>query len=191
MSLFQVQGLAKWSGQGSVEEASKQEDAAAKEVREDGERPLLLVVQELTSEVARYKEKWSAVVVCCSRYKEKCLLIDPRQKYGQILRSRKQLPVTYKNDYVRKFRVLAEILGLMRSDGIEIQRCYLDYLEALVSHYKAARSSRNPTGGYEGIRRFEDYHGDGNMDGVWLQKKRKSQHFGITLNGRRGSASTN
>ncbi|GKD70611.1 hypothetical protein Tco_1324701, partial [Tanacetum coccineum] len=28
------------------EEASKQEDAAAKEVREDGERPLLLVVQE-------------------------------------------------------------------------------------------------------------------------------------------------
>ncbi|GJY15082.1 hypothetical protein Tco_0385504 [Tanacetum coccineum] len=88
--------------QGSVEEASKQEDAAAKEVREDGERPLLLVVQELTSEVARYKEKWSAVVVFCSRYKEKCLLIDPRQKYGQILRSRKQLPVTYKNDYVRQ-----------------------------------------------------------------------------------------
>ncbi|GJS80977.1 hypothetical protein Tco_0747518 [Tanacetum coccineum] len=104
MSLFQVQGLAKWSGQGSVEEASKQEDAAAKEVREDGERPLLLVVQELTSEVARYKEKWSAVVVCCSRYKEKCLLIDPRQKYGQILRSRKQLPVTYKNDYVRLYK---------------------------------------------------------------------------------------
>ncbi|GKD87380.1 hypothetical protein Tco_1358534, partial [Tanacetum coccineum] len=48
---------------GSVEEASKQEDAAAKEVREDGERPLLLVVQELTSEVARYKEKWYNVYV--------------------------------------------------------------------------------------------------------------------------------
>ncbi|GJX42779.1 hypothetical protein Tco_0257769, partial [Tanacetum coccineum] len=44
--------------------------------------------------------------------------------------------------FARKFRALAEILGLMRSDGIEIQRCYLDYLEALVSHYKAARSSR-------------------------------------------------
>ncbi|GJV96375.1 leucine-rich repeat protein [Tanacetum coccineum] len=58
---------------------------------------------------------------------------------------------------------LKEILGLMRSDGIEIQRCYLDYLEALVSHYKAARSSRNPTGGYEGIRRFEDYHGDDSL----------------------------
>ncbi|GJV56297.1 hypothetical protein Tco_1457302 [Tanacetum coccineum] len=61
---------------------------------------------------------------------------------------------------------------LMRSDGIEIQRCYLDYLEALVSHYKAARSSRNPTGGYEGIRRFEDYHGDGNMDGSLAAKEK-------------------
>ncbi|GJR59660.1 hypothetical protein Tco_0465031 [Tanacetum coccineum] len=60
----------------------------------------------------------------------------------------------------------------MRSDGIEIQRCYLDYLEALVSHYKAARSSRNPTGGYEGIRRFEDYHGDGNMDGSLAAKEK-------------------
>ncbi|GJR05388.1 hypothetical protein Tco_0528372 [Tanacetum coccineum] len=76
----------------------------------------------------------------------------------------------------------AEILGLMRSDGIEIQRCYLDYLEALVSHYKAARSSRNPTGGYEGIRRFEDYHGDGNMDGSLAAKEKgRVEHFGITL----------
>ncbi|GJT58052.1 hypothetical protein Tco_0993106 [Tanacetum coccineum] len=75
-----------------------------------------------------------------------------------------------------------EILGLMRSDGIEIQRCYLDYLEALVSHYKAARSSRNPTGGYEGIRRFEDYHGDGNMDGSLAAKEKgRVEHFGITL----------
>ncbi|GKA87977.1 hypothetical protein Tco_0921854, partial [Tanacetum coccineum] len=81
-----------------------------------------------------------------------------------------------------KFRALAEILGLMRSDGIEIQRCYLDYLEALVSHYKAARSSRNPTGGYEGIRRFEDYHGDGNMDGSLAAKEKgRVEHFGITL----------
>ncbi|GJR54709.1 leucine-rich repeat protein [Tanacetum coccineum] len=81
-----------------------------------------------------------------------------------------------------KFRALAEILGLMRSDGIEIQRCYLDYLEALVSHYKAARSSRNPIGGYEGIRRFEDYHGDGNMGGSLAAKEKgRVEHFGITL----------
>ncbi|GJX01627.1 hypothetical protein Tco_0185540 [Tanacetum coccineum] len=84
--------------------------------------------------------------------------------------------------FARKLRALAEILGLKRSDGIEIQRCYLDYLEALVSHYKAARSSRNPTGGYEGIRRFEDYHGDGNMGGSLAAKEKgRVEHFGITL----------
>nr|GEU97087.1 protein kinase, ATP binding site-containing protein [Tanacetum cinerariifolium] len=41
------------------------------------------------------------------------------------------------------FEGLAEILGLKRSDGMDIRRCYLDYLEPLVSNYKAARSS-NP-----------------------------------------------
>ncbi|GJY63572.1 kinase-like domain, phloem protein 2-like protein [Tanacetum coccineum] len=95
-------------------------------------------------------------------------------------RARKGVPSRVHNIHVNsiirtkriKFRALAEILGLMRSDGIEIQRCYLDYLEALVSHYKAARSSRNPTGGYEGIRRFEDYHGDGNMDGSLAAKEK-------------------
>ncbi|GKF53544.1 hypothetical protein Tco_0160454, partial [Tanacetum coccineum] len=68
-------------------------------------------------------------------------------------------------------------------DGIEIQRCYLDYLETLVSYYKAARPSI-PTGGYgeEGIRRFEDYHGDGNMDGSLAAKEKgRVEHFGITL----------
>ncbi|GJX22100.1 hypothetical protein Tco_0226545 [Tanacetum coccineum] len=45
-----------------------------------------------------------------------------------------------------------------------------------------ARSSRNPTGGYEGIRRFEDYHGDGNMDGSLAAKEKgRVEHFGITL----------
>nr|GFB77113.1 AMP-binding, conserved site-containing protein [Tanacetum cinerariifolium] len=44
------------------------------------------------------------------------------------------------------FEGLAEVLRLERSDGLDIQRCYLDYLEPLVSNYKAARSS-NPTGG--------------------------------------------
>nr|GEZ38015.1 hypothetical protein [Tanacetum cinerariifolium] len=70
-----------------------------------------------------------------------------------------------------------------RSDGLDIRRCYLDYLEPLVSNYKAARSS-NPTGGYkdEGIRRFEDYHGDGNEDGSMATKEKgRVEHFGITL----------
>ncbi|GKE46825.1 hypothetical protein Tco_1478083 [Tanacetum coccineum] len=40
----------------------------------------------------------------------------------------------------------------------------------------------NPTGGYEGIRRFEDYHGDGNMDGSLAAKEKgRVEHFGITL----------
>ncbi|GKA21509.1 ARID DNA-binding domain-containing protein [Tanacetum coccineum] len=81
------------------------------------------------------------------------------------------------------FEGLAEILGLERSDGLDIRRCYLDYLEPLVSNYKAARSS-NPTGGYEdeGIRRFEDYHGDGNKDGSTAAKEKgRVEHFGITL----------
>ncbi|GJW94021.1 ARID DNA-binding domain-containing protein [Tanacetum coccineum] len=81
------------------------------------------------------------------------------------------------------FEGLAEILGLERSDGMDIRRCYLDYLEPLISNYKAARPS-NPTGGYgdEGIRRFEDYHGDGNKDGSTAVKKEgRVEHFGITL----------
>nr|GEZ64975.1 ARID DNA-binding domain-containing protein [Tanacetum cinerariifolium] len=76
-----------------------------------------------------------------------------------------------------------EVLGLEKSDGLDIRRCYLDYLEPLVSNYKVARSS-NPTGGYEdeGIRRFEDYHGDGNKDGSTTAKEKgRVEHFGITL----------
>ncbi|GKE76156.1 ARID DNA-binding domain-containing protein, partial [Tanacetum coccineum] len=81
------------------------------------------------------------------------------------------------------FEGLAEVLGLQRSNGMDIRRCYLDYLEPLVSNYKAARPS-NPTGGYEdeGIRRFEDYHGDGNKDGSTAAKEKGGvKHFGITL----------
>nr|GEW22018.1 ARID DNA-binding domain-containing protein [Tanacetum cinerariifolium] len=84
------------------------------------------------------------------------------------------------------FEGLTELLGLERSDGLDgldIRRCYLDYLELFVSNYKAARSS-NPTGGYEdeGIRRFEDYHGDGNKDGsTAVKEKKRVKHFGITF----------
>nr|GEX76599.1 ARID DNA-binding domain-containing protein [Tanacetum cinerariifolium] len=89
------------------------------------------------------------------------------------------ISVQFKDD----FEGLAEVLGLERSDGLDIRRCYLDYLEPLVSNYKAARSS-NHTGGYEdeGIRRFEDYHGDGNKDGsTFVKEKGRVEHFRITL----------
>nr|GFC98944.1 hypothetical protein [Tanacetum cinerariifolium] len=81
------------------------------------------------------------------------------------------------------FEGLTEVLGLERSDGMNIRRCYLDYLEPLVSNYKAARSS-NPTRGYgdEGIRRFDGYYGDGNKDGsTGVKEKGIDKHFGITL----------
>ncbi|GJU92230.1 ARID DNA-binding domain-containing protein [Tanacetum coccineum] len=84
------------------------------------------------------------------------------------------------------FEGLAEILGLERSDGMNIRRCYLDYLEPLVSNYKAARSS-NPTGGYgdEGIRRFEDYHGEGSrMESMAAKEKGNSHAFRINPPGR-------
>ncbi|GJV30308.1 hypothetical protein Tco_1386756 [Tanacetum coccineum] len=82
---------------------------------------------------------------------------------------------------------LAEVLGCEGSDGMNILENggvdYMDYLEPLVSNYKAARSS-NPTGGYgdEGIRRFDGYHGDGNKDGSTAAKEKGIvKHFGITL----------
>ncbi|GKB00922.1 hypothetical protein Tco_0828966 [Tanacetum coccineum] len=85
------------------------------------------------------------------------------------------------------FEGLAEILGLERSDGLDIRRCYLDYLEPLVSNYKAARSS-NPTGGYEdeGIV-LQDYHGEVNKVGSTAAKENdRVAHSGITLKKGRG-----
>nr|GFC15890.1 ARID DNA-binding domain-containing protein [Tanacetum cinerariifolium] len=89
------------------------------------------------------------------------------------------ISVQFEND----FEGLAEVFGLERSDAFDIRRCYLDYLEPLVSTYKAARSS-NPTGGYgdKGIRCFDGYHGDGNKDGSTVAKEKEIvKHFGITL----------
>ncbi|GKB75338.1 hypothetical protein Tco_0942233 [Tanacetum coccineum] len=74
-------------------------------------------------------------------------------------------------------------IGLTRSDGIEIQKYYIDYLETLVSNYKAARSM-DPTGGYEdeGKRRFKAYHSDGNLEGSMAEKEKgRVKHFGLTL----------
>ncbi|GKB10192.1 ARID DNA-binding domain-containing protein [Tanacetum coccineum] len=83
--------------------------------------------------------------------------------------------------FSQEFGALAEILGLSRSDGEEIQRCYIDYLEVLVSFYKTARSSRDPMRGNEDLECFKDYRRDGNMDDTMAAKKGKGQveHFGI------------
>nr|GFB77480.1 ARID DNA-binding domain-containing protein [Tanacetum cinerariifolium] len=83
--------------------------------------------------------------------------------------------------FCQKFGALAEILS--RSDGEEIQWCYIDYLEVLVSYYKTARSSRDPTRGNEDLECFKGYRCDGNMDDTMAAKKGKGQveHFRITL----------
>ncbi|GKC87786.1 hypothetical protein Tco_1148435 [Tanacetum coccineum] len=59
-----------------------------------------------------------------------------------------------------------------RSNGIEIQRCYLDYLEALVSHYKAARYIRIPLR-IQALGASEITHGDGKRMDRWLQKRKE------------------
>ena len=67
------------------------------------------------------------------------------------------------------------------------------FWRALVSNIKAARSSKDPIGGYEdeGIRHFKDYHGDGNMDGSLAAKEKgRVEHFGLPSK-RKRKASTN
>nr|GEZ09799.1 polygalacturonase-like [Tanacetum cinerariifolium] len=82
-----------------------------------------------------------------------------------------------------EFGALAEILGLTGSDGKEIQKCYIDYLEALVSYYKTARSSGDPIIGNEDLESFKSYRCDGNRDDTMDAEngKERVEHFGITL----------
>nr|GEZ34061.1 ARID DNA-binding domain-containing protein [Tanacetum cinerariifolium] len=82
-----------------------------------------------------------------------------------------------------EFGALAEILGLTRSDGKEIQKCYIDYLEALVSYYKTTRSSGDPIRGNEDLESFKSYRCDGNRDDTMDAEngKERVEHFGITL----------
>nr|GEX31237.1 protein ALP1-like [Tanacetum cinerariifolium] len=56
----------------------------------------------------------------------------------------------YLNVYFgQEFSALAEILGLTRSDGEEIRKCYMTYLEVFVSYYKTARAPEDPIRGGE------------------------------------------
>ncbi|GKA51120.1 ARID DNA-binding domain-containing protein [Tanacetum coccineum] len=49
----------------------------------------------------------------------------------------------------QEFGALAEILRLTRSDGEEIRKCYMTYLEVFVSYYKTARAPEDPMRGGE------------------------------------------
>nr|GEV41717.1 hypothetical protein [Tanacetum cinerariifolium] len=54
----------------------------------------------------------------------------------------------------QEFGALAEILGLTRSDGEDIRKCYMTYFEVLVSYYKAPE---NPMTGEEDMESLEEY----------------------------------
>nr|GEW04669.1 ARID DNA-binding domain-containing protein [Tanacetum cinerariifolium] len=78
-----------------------------------------------------------------------------------------------------EFGAIAEILGLTRSDGEEIRKCYLTYLDVFISYYKTARAPI-PTKMEEDNKSLESY--------TWTcathaEKKGKEtlEHFGIKL----------
>nr|GEU32784.1 ARID DNA-binding domain-containing protein [Tanacetum cinerariifolium] len=52
---------------------------------------------------------------------------------------------------------LAEILGLTRSDGEEIRKCYMTSLEVFISYYKTARAPEDPIRGGEDSESLESY----------------------------------
>ncbi|GKC22627.1 ARID DNA-binding domain-containing protein [Tanacetum coccineum] len=56
-----------------------------------------------------------------------------------------------------EFGALAEVLGLTRSDGEKIRKCYETYLEVFVSYYKTARAPQNPIRIGEGSESLEEY----------------------------------
>ncbi|GJW88916.1 ARID DNA-binding domain-containing protein [Tanacetum coccineum] len=56
-----------------------------------------------------------------------------------------------------EFGALTEVLGLTRSDGEKIRKCYETYLEVFVSYYKTARAPQNPIRIGEGSESLEEY----------------------------------
>nr|GFA56802.1 ARID DNA-binding domain-containing protein [Tanacetum cinerariifolium] len=64
----------------------------------------------------------------------------------------------YLNVHFRQeFGALAEILGLTKSDGEEIKKYYMTYLEVFVSYYKTARAPQDPMRGEEDLESHEEY----------------------------------
>ncbi|GJV58506.1 UDP-glucose 4-epimerase GEPI48 [Tanacetum coccineum] len=56
-----------------------------------------------------------------------------------------------------EFGALAETLGLTRSDGEKIRKCYETYLEVFVSYYKTARAPENPIRIEEDSESLDEY----------------------------------
>ncbi|GJT73407.1 ARID DNA-binding domain-containing protein [Tanacetum coccineum] len=84
----------------------------------------------------------------------------------------------------QEFGALAEILGLTRSEGEDIRKCYMTYLEVFVSYYKTARAPENPMTGEEDLESLEEYQWNLGKEGASYaveKGKERLEHFGIEL----------
>ncbi|GKB45888.1 ARID DNA-binding domain-containing protein [Tanacetum coccineum] len=83
----------------------------------------------------------------------------------------------------QEFGALAEILGLTRSDGEEIKKCYINYLDVFISYYKTARAPEHPIKGGEDSSLEEHQWNIGEKGAqIAVEKgKEKLEHFGIKL----------
>ncbi|GJX39903.1 ARID DNA-binding domain-containing protein [Tanacetum coccineum] len=83
----------------------------------------------------------------------------------------------------QEFGALPEILGLTRSDGEDIRKCYMVYLDVFTSYYKIARAPKFPARADEDSS-LESYQWTFSKISAPLasQKgKEKIEHFGIKL----------
>ncbi|GKC00077.1 hypothetical protein Tco_0986213 [Tanacetum coccineum] len=84
----------------------------------------------------------------------------------------------------QEFGALAKILGLPRSDGEEIRKCYMTYLDVFISYYKTARAPEDPTKVKEDTESLESYQWNNGKTGAPIaeeKEKKKLEHFGIKL----------
>ncbi|GJU28208.1 ARID DNA-binding domain-containing protein [Tanacetum coccineum] len=91
---------------------------------------------------------------------------------------------TNTSEFGQEFGALAEILGLPRSDGEEIRKCYMTYLDVFISYYKTARAPEDPTKVEEDTESLESYQWNSGKTGAPIaeeKEKKKLEHFGIKL----------
>nr|GEU50926.1 ARID DNA-binding domain-containing protein [Tanacetum cinerariifolium] len=81
----------------------------------------------------------------------------------------------------QEFGALAEILGLTRSDGEEIRKCYITYLDVFISYYKTTMAPEDPTKVEEDSESLESYQWNigKTCAPIAVEKGKKIEHFGI------------
>nr|GEV06998.1 ARID DNA-binding domain-containing protein [Tanacetum cinerariifolium] len=81
----------------------------------------------------------------------------------------------------QEFGVLVKILGLTRSDGEEIRKCYITYLDVFISYYKTTRAPEDPTKVEKDSKSLEPYQWNIGKTCAVEKEKEKQEHFGIKL----------